>query len=319
MRLCRGPVFLGVLFWGVCTPQGGQTSGEPCAPCVIYQAGRTEDFQNLGKKVVLVGGCFDVLHEAHIRFLEKARASAGPEGRLVVALEPDSRIRHSKHREPVHDQSKRAHVLGALRIVDAVVLLPEHITSYEDYRQLVQDIHPDVIAVTAGDPQSENKKKQAQAVGAEVRVVMDHDPGYSSSQVVGSRPAGTFFSGKVGPGKGEARHLGCPTANLRVRTPLPRPGVHSAWVRRGPELWPALVWSSPLRPGVLEVHLYGFSGILTGETLDVYLQHFVRAPAVFASEAELRACIAEDMHLCKQLLDHQKRFEAAALPQPPNS
>ncbi len=38
------------------------------------------------QRVVLVGGCFDILHFGHIEFLKKAREAGDY---LIVALEPD--------------------------------------------------------------------------------------------------------------------------------------------------------------------------------------------------------------------------------------
>ncbi len=101
------------------------------------------------KKIVLVGGCFDILHFGHIQFLEKADQEGDY---LIVALEPDERIIHYKHRTPAHIQQERAHNLLALRSVDSVILLPL-LHGFPDYLALVKTIKPHVIAITANDPQ----------------------------------------------------------------------------------------------------------------------------------------------------------------------
>src|SRR6476620_9605469 len=41
------------------------------------------------QKIVLVGGCFDVLHYGHVEFLKNAKSQGHI---LVVALEPDEKI-----------------------------------------------------------------------------------------------------------------------------------------------------------------------------------------------------------------------------------
>lgn len=132
------------------------------------------------EKTVLVGGCFDVLHSGHIRFLEKAKEQGT---HLVVALEPDEHIRQYKHRDPIHTQHQRAYNLKSLRAVDEVVLLPR-MHGFDDYKALVEDIRPQIIAVTEGDPQSDNKSKQAQVVGAQMIAVTDEIKGFSTSAII---------------------------------------------------------------------------------------------------------------------------------------
>lgn len=132
--------------------------------------------QNL-KKVVLIGGCFDILHYGHIQFLQKAREHGDF---LIVALEPDGKIIKQKHRIPIHTQRTRAQNLASLRCVDEVLLLP-NLSSYEDYLTLVERIRPTIIAVTQGDPQLHNKLKQAHTIDAKVVVVTERLSNLSSS------------------------------------------------------------------------------------------------------------------------------------------
>lgn len=130
--------------------------------------------------VVLVGGCFDVLHYGHIQFLKKSKKLGHY---LVVALEPDARITTDKKRVPVHTQAQRAEILAQLRSVDEVVLLPE-LKGYEDYLALVKAVKPQYIAVTENDPQLINKQKQAKSVQATVVEVTGLTDGLSSTQVL---------------------------------------------------------------------------------------------------------------------------------------
>ena len=138
------------------------------------------------KKVVLIGGCFDLLHYGHFEYLRKAKS----EGEyLIVALEPDKSIIKYKNRQPFHNQKQRAVNLSSIRFVDHVLMLPE-LKGYDDYRQLVIDTCPNVIAITQGDPQLANIKKQAAEVGAEVKEVVNLLDGMSSSAILktGSSP-----------------------------------------------------------------------------------------------------------------------------------
>ncbi len=131
------------------------------------------------KKIVLVGGCFDILHFGHIQFLQKAGQTGDY---LVVALEPDERILHYKKRIPVHTQYERAHNLLALRFVDHVICLPQ-LHGFKDYLELVQSIQPHIIAITNNDVQIANKQKQADMVDAQLVVVTDLIGNFSSSAV----------------------------------------------------------------------------------------------------------------------------------------
>lgn len=132
------------------------------------------------KKIVLVGGCFDVLHYGHIMFLQKARAQGEA---LVVALESDWLIKTKKKRNPVHTQEMRKKIIMALRSVDAVIALPP--MKYDhDYQELVQALKPSVIAITSPDPHIEHKKKFAHAIGARVISVTKRIPRYSSTAII---------------------------------------------------------------------------------------------------------------------------------------
>lgn len=117
------------------------------------------------KKVVLVGGCFDLIHYGHIQFLKQAKMLGD---HLIVALESDENVKRRKgDSRPIHTQQQRKEMLEALHLVDEVVTLPE-MKSDEDYRNLVLHIKPHILAVTEGDPMIEKKKSHAQLVGASV-------------------------------------------------------------------------------------------------------------------------------------------------------
>lgn len=96
-----------------------------------------------GKRVVFTNGCFDVLHAGHVSLLEKA-ADFGDF--LVVALNADTSVQRLKGPErPINDQDHRARVLGALNMVDAVVLFEE-----DTPKRLIEAVLPEVL-VKGGD------------------------------------------------------------------------------------------------------------------------------------------------------------------------
>lgn len=166
-----------LVFLNACTY--GRSSAD--TPAVITMYNKQEIVKCGGvHRVVLVGGCFDLLHYGHLEYL---RASKQFGDYLIIALEPDEHIRKYKHRQPVHNQQQRAINLSAVRYVDQIVMLPM-LSGYEDYFQLVQNTCPNIIAVTEGDPQLSNIQRQAKEVGAKVRIVVQHLNGLSSTSIL---------------------------------------------------------------------------------------------------------------------------------------
>ena len=118
-------------------------------------------------KIVLVGGCFDILHLRHVRFLNEAKKY----GLVLVALESDATLTRLKGlKRPIHTQIERAEVLSNLKTVDYVIMLPEF-TKDEEYVNLTNNISPDFIAVTSGDPILIKKQTQANQIGAQIIMV----------------------------------------------------------------------------------------------------------------------------------------------------
>jgi rfaE bifunctional protein nucleotidyltransferase chain/domain len=137
------------------------------------------NFQN--NKIILVGGCFDVFHFGHLLFLKKAKEAGNF---LVVALESDEFIKKYKKRNPVHNQNQRAEILAAIEYVDLVIKLPLF-DSDKQYLQLVEEVKPPIIAITAGDSQLENKIRQAKKVAGKVKIITNYIKGFSSQEIIG--------------------------------------------------------------------------------------------------------------------------------------
>lgn len=131
------------------------------------------------KKIVLVGGCFDVLHYGHIKFLEQAKTHGDA---LVVLLESDEKVRAMKgDKRPIHTQKQRKSMLRSLICVDEIVMLPATTTDTY-YKELIDGMKPSVVAVTEGDPILEKKRTQAATIGARLVVIPKiHTP--STSQL----------------------------------------------------------------------------------------------------------------------------------------
>ncbi|WP_425362028.1 adenylyltransferase/cytidyltransferase family protein [Candidatus Tisiphia endosymbiont of Mystacides longicornis] len=65
---------------------------------IIYYNGTLLHKCSKNNQLVLVGGCFDLLHYGHIQFLRNAKAQGNY---LIVALEPDETINNYKKREVI--------------------------------------------------------------------------------------------------------------------------------------------------------------------------------------------------------------------------
>lgn len=132
------------------------------------------------KKSVLVGGCFDLIHFGHLKFLEKAKEQGDF---LIIALESDEFIKKHKKKLPIHRQSERAEILANLNMVDMILLLPLFVSG-KDYFDLVKLISPQVVAVTSGDPQIKNKKKQVEEIGGRLVTVIPLIKRFSTRRII---------------------------------------------------------------------------------------------------------------------------------------
>lgn len=133
-----------------------------------------------GRKIVLVGGCFDLLHLGHITLMEEAKKQADI---LIVLLESDKRIQQLKgSNRPLHTQSQRAHMLSALKSVDYIVLLPDTMNDI-DYEIVVKQLQPAIIATTRGSDSLQYIEKQAKENKADVYLV-EQIKNLSTSQIL---------------------------------------------------------------------------------------------------------------------------------------
>jgi rfaE bifunctional protein nucleotidyltransferase chain/domain len=141
----------------------------------------SEALRSAGKKIVLAGGCFDILHLGHITFLEKAKEEADI---FFVLLESDENIKRTKgESRPINTQHDRAKILASLTMVDYVVTLPD-ITDNQMYDDLVIQIKPAIIATTAGDNNRSHKERQAEKIQAKVVDVTPPISNQSTSRLV---------------------------------------------------------------------------------------------------------------------------------------
>lgn len=144
-----------------------------------------KDIEKIKKqgKLVLVGGCFDVLHPGHIFFLNEAKKQGNT---LVVMLEGDQSIRKRKGKDrPINTKRTRIETLLNLKTVDYVLPLP-HLKTDLEYSALVKIFEPDIIAMTVGDPAYNKKVEQAKTVKGKVFEIKML-PEYSTTKLIGKK------------------------------------------------------------------------------------------------------------------------------------
>ncbi len=142
-----------------------QTTGKVMAAAEL--AGRARLWRDVGDKIILANGCFDVLHVGHVRYLRAAKALGG---RLIVAVNSDASARQLKGLgRPRMPEQERAEILAALEVVDAVTIFNEL-----DVRNLVQLLRPDIHAKgTDYSRESVPERDTVLACGGRVEIVGD--------------------------------------------------------------------------------------------------------------------------------------------------
>lgn len=142
---------------------------------------KAKKLKNRNKKIVLVGGCFDILHVGHLTFLKKAKQEGDY---LFVLLENDESIKKRKgHGRPVQKQPHRCEILSHLEMVDFILPL-EDVETDSEYDELIFQLKPDIIAITKGDPARTHKDRQAKKIGAEVVEVLNRIENISTTDIL---------------------------------------------------------------------------------------------------------------------------------------
>ncbi len=133
-----------------------------------------------GKKIVLVGGCFDILHAGHIEFLESAKELGNI---LVILLENDEKIRLLKGEgRPVNSEDSRSMILAKLSMVDYVIRLP-YLKNDADYEKIVKKIEPDIIAKTSGNRVFDWEINYVKKTGGKIKILKKNRK-YSTTKLI---------------------------------------------------------------------------------------------------------------------------------------
>ncbi|MCB1751332.1 MAG: bifunctional D-glycero-beta-D-manno-heptose-7-phosphate kinase/D-glycero-beta-D-manno-heptose 1-phosphate adenylyltransferase HldE [Gammaproteobacteria bacterium] len=138
-----------------------------------------DEARSCGERIVMTNGCFDILHEGHVAYLQQARKLGD---RLLVAVNDDASVRRLKGEgRPVNTLAQRMAVLAGLASVDWVIAFPE-----DTPERLICDVKPDLL-VKGGDYQPDQIAGYdcVTAGGGEVRV-LSYLNGRSTSSILES-------------------------------------------------------------------------------------------------------------------------------------
>ncbi len=133
--------------------------------------------REMGNKIVMTNGCFDILHTGHTFYLEEAKKLGDI---LIVAINSDNSIKKLKgDNRPINDLPERTLLISSLKSVDWVIPFDELTPEY-----IIKEINPDVL-VKGGD------YELSQIVGAdhvlknggEVKTI-NFKEGFSSSKII---------------------------------------------------------------------------------------------------------------------------------------
>lgn len=107
--------------------------------------------------IVYTGGTFDLFHVGHVQLLCACRKIAGPDGKVIVALNTDEFVEEFKGVKPTMSIQERTAVLLACKYVDDVVI---NIGGQDSTKTITK--HGPVDFVTIGDDWAPPKDYYAQ-------------------------------------------------------------------------------------------------------------------------------------------------------------
>lgn len=133
------------------------------------------------KTIVLVTGVFDLLHQGHIKFLQKAKILGDI---LLVGLESDERVKQIKgSNRPIEDIGKRIENIIQLPFVDFALALPSNFDSIER-ECFICIVKPDILAVSSHTQHLDKKREIIEKYRGKLIVVMKRDNKYSTTQII---------------------------------------------------------------------------------------------------------------------------------------
>jgi rfaE bifunctional protein nucleotidyltransferase chain/domain len=127
-------------------------------------------------RIVFTNGCFDILHSAHVDFLQRCRELGDW---LIVGLNSDASVKRLKGpTRPICNQEERLKVLRAIRYVDECLIFDEDTPC-----ELIERVRPSTICKGPGYSE-ENMPESAIVKAYGGRVVILDGPDTSTTKII---------------------------------------------------------------------------------------------------------------------------------------
>ncbi len=131
----------------------------------------------LDKKIVFTNGCFDIIHQGHIKYLSQA-ADMGDI--LIVGLNSDESVKRLKgDKRPINNVDSRFFILASMFFINGVIVFDE-----DTPIELIKHIKPHVLV--KGNDYSNKEIVGSDFVnsyGGEV-VTVEYVNGFSTSEII---------------------------------------------------------------------------------------------------------------------------------------
>lgn len=126
--------------------------------------------ENSRKKIVFCTGCYDILQSGHAVFFNQCKSFGDI---LVVGVGRDEVITKLKGPgRPVNPENNRIYLVAAMHDVDYAILNDREIVGGKiDFRNILQNLKPDIFVLNDDDAGIEEKAEICKAVGTEIKFV----------------------------------------------------------------------------------------------------------------------------------------------------
>ena len=131
-------------------------------------------------KVGITVGVFDLFHVGHLNLLERCKEQCD---HLIVAVCGDDYVRNVKHKTPVCEEMDRMRIVGALKCVDEVSLIP--LDEIEDKMKAWKHYHFDVL-FSGDDWKGSERYQKTEEQFSKIGVAIEYLPytkGISTSDI----------------------------------------------------------------------------------------------------------------------------------------
>ncbi len=129
------------------------------------------------KKIILVSGCFDILHSGHVKLLHSAKKKADI---LVVAVLSDQFVRSRKgETRPYLPEQERVYIISSLPEVDYAVILDRART-----QDLIIYLKPDFYGIGGDRSEKEHPERDLLLENKVEIIVLPKFGDYSTTGIV---------------------------------------------------------------------------------------------------------------------------------------